>query len=386
MTATQYSVISSVKKAKKPEDLFGLVSTDVSKQKETLEKIKQVFWKMSKVIHPDIYKAKDASELFDKLNRLRNEAEKKCTGEKDPLYNSNGVLVKPVEFKSRHFTYSLFRRIANGGTCGIFEGVAKDRLNNTVNVIARAAKSSKDSDLMEREAKAFEIFNRKLKDISQWEDGKKAAERFSWKIPYFVESVKLKEPHSDKLKVVNIFSRLEEYKTGWYSLEDIHERYPQGVDMRIAAFIFNRILEALTLSHNCGVVHGAITPNHVLVHAKTHVGNLIDWTSSCHSGITTVPFMDKRYTDFFAPETLNTKVAFASSDIYMAAKCMVYLIGEDHVWTAKEEPVRKVLNACLQPNRALRLTAQQAFEKFRQALRDTFGAPKFVELTMTQKV
>lgn len=376
---------SLIQSASIPQDLFGHLSAN-SNSPEELDRIQKVFRKLTKLVHPDVCKNKNASVLFDKLDKLRNEAEKLVTGEKDKLLTEHGVLLKPVSFKSLHFAYTLTRQIAKGGTCSIFEGVAKDRLNNMVHVISRVARSHKDSDLMDREAKAYALMNAKLKEMTaRGGEGEDAAKRFSWKIPYFVESIKLKEGPSTK--TVNVFSRLEDFCDGWYSVKDIHRQYVDGVDIRIMGFIFNRMLEALTFIHACGVVHGAVTPNHIMIHAKSHVGNLIDFSSSCHSGTSTLPFVDKRWTDLLPPEVLKDKRAFASSDVYMLAMSMVYLTGgRSHAWETKYEPIRQVLSHCLQPNRAKRLTAQAAYDKFQQALRSVFGPPKFVELQMTPKV
>lgn len=388
MKTTTPITVDLLRSAKIPQDLFGNLSPGDDEAKK-LHHIKAVFRLMSLKIHPDKCKAKDAAGLFDKLVSLRDLAVILVTGEKEKLFREEGVLTKPVTFKSGKFSYTLIRRLASGGGCDIFEGVGSDRKGQAVSIVARIPKNPGDNDLMEREAKAYGIFASKLKEISERsEDGQKSAGKFSWSIQHFIETFRLKEP-SGKLKVANLFSRLPDFLDGWYSLEQIHKQYPQGVSTRQMAFIFNRGLEALTFTHHCGVVHGAITPNHFLVHAKSHVGNLIDWTASCHSGNHKVPYMDKRYASFFAPEAKDTNSAFPASDIYMLAWCMVYLLGGDPatgmIPSAVEAPVRRVLNLCLQPNRALRPTAKAVHDQFRQALAEVFGPPKFVELQMTNQ-
>jgi serine/threonine protein kinase len=150
------------------------------------------------------------------------------------------------------------------------------------------------------------------------------------------------------------------------------------------------MLEALTFAHHAGLLHCALTPNHVLIHAKSHLGQLIDWTASCRIGSgDKIPYVDEgRFPGYFPPEILDRDgVPGPSSDIYMSTWCMVYLLGgeprERGVPARVEEPIRAFLNRCLQPKSARRpRSAEIAFNEFREISVHLFGARKFVELIM----
>ena len=60
-----------------------------------------------------------------------------------------------------------------------------------------------------------------------------------------------------------------------------------GVDPRDAAWMWRRLLVALGFAHRAGVLHGAVLPEHVLIHPGEHGLVLVDWCYSvpgCHPG------------------------------------------------------------------------------------------------------
>lgn len=381
---TTAEAAENLRKAKGPENIFApfTLGKDEASLKKGKRHVQAIFRLYAKKIHPDHYKGKDADALFDKLSTLKDAALRIVTGDKESVFRENGILSKPVSFKGGRAIYTLVRKIASGTGCDIFEGMAHSK--EPLQVIARVPKNAADSDLMERETAAYKAFTTELKRIAAPnEEGKKAATRFAWTIPHYLETVKLKGAWAGT-KTVNLFSLLPKFTTGWHSLKDIHRQYPAGLDVRQAAFIFNRGLECLTFAHHCGIVHGAVTPNHVLIHCATHTGNIIDWTNSATRG-QALAYMDPAYIDFYPRECHQTKTANRQSDVYMLAVCMVYLLGGD----VKElriphipEPIFRVLNLCLQPAAYNRPCAQVAHIQFQQALASVFGPPKFVELAM----
>jgi serine/threonine protein kinase len=154
-------------------------------------------------------------------------------------------------------------------------------------------------------------------------------------------------------------------------------------------FIWNRIIEAMTFAHLSGVVHCAITPNHVLIHAEKHMGQIIDWTASCRLGCgDNVPYADSRYSSFFPDEIIDPQgVPSPASDIFMSAWCMVYILGGDPKKKIGpqnvERPIIELLNRCLQPQRRHRpQTAEALYHDFREVTMGLFGPRKFIEFAM----
>jgi len=388
---------SLIRGASSPQALFGVCEPgSPAESKQALESIKKTFRALALIVHPDKNpkdKAK-AEAAFKKLEDLRVAAE--------TIYKPESEQVKPVEFTpvtltTAKCTYVITAKKTEGTMCGIFTGVAQTdiatatgKVTKTLPVVFKIPHTANDNDLMEREAKAYGAMKKKMKEIAVDADGKKIAEKFLMRIPSFLESIQIEEPNVPKKKVVNIFARTFGFETGWFTLEEIRTQYPQGVSTRIMCFIMNRVLEGLTLAHMSGVVHCAITPNHVLIQAREHLGNIVDWTGAICSGTNdgVVCVDEQRYDGYFPEEMIDQQgTPTPATDIYMLAWSMVYLLGGDPkkrlIPNTVETPILGFLNSCLQPNRRFRpQDAAIAYKQFQQISKDVFGPRTFVGLTM----
>ncbi len=182
---------------------------------------------------------------------------------------------------------------------------------------------------------------------------------------------------------VNIF----EYRDGFYSLDEIRRQYPAGLDARHLAWIFKRMLVVLGMAHNCGLVHGAVLPPHVMVHAENHGLQLLDWTQTVPVG-RSLEFVPTAYRDWYPPEVLRREGVGPATDIYLAAKCLIYVAGGDPL-TARwpehvPEPMRRFVDTCLLPAPRIRPhDAWKLHEEFDALLRTLFGSPAYHQLVMT---
>jgi hypothetical protein len=395
MANTFYEAMNLIHAARLPQDIFGdCTPCSGNLRAVRLEEIKLLYHKLSVLTHPDKNQWcwRDAHDAFTRLGRLYDEAKEAICAELHPKPDphDNGVLPQPITWTTRKHTYTIVRRTGKGGMCAFFEGLVAGKSGVATPVLVKVPHSAKDNDLMEREARAFGLMKKMDGKMSATPAGKEFARKFALRVPTFLETISLEEPGSKGKKSVNAFVLMPQFQTGWHTLEEIRRAYPQGIDTRIAAFIWNRMLEALTFAHHAGLLHCAVTPNHVLIHAESHMGQLIDWTASCRIGAgDKIPYADEgRFPGYFPPEVLDPDgVPGPSSDIYMSAWCMVYLLGGDpgncEIPDKVEEPVRTFLNRCLQPKRARRpKTAEIAFNEFREISTNLFGARKFVEFIM----
>lgn len=384
--------LAALKAAQDPEDVFGPIQ---GLAEVMAENINRQFRDRSRDLHPDRYVNKrpalvyKAQEAFALLNGFRQAALLKV---EQGIYGQRGVKPnsKPderVEFRTAKYSYIVTKRIHSGGTCGVFRGVATHRSGVVLSVLVRVPHTIADNDLMEREARAFKLIGDKLKKFGQnHPDSEETAKKMAMRLPGFMETIKLQGPGGTK--VINAFALPDQHHEGWFTLEDIRREYPDGVDPRVMTFIWNRLLEGLTLAHSAGVVHGAITPNHMLVHAKDHLGQLFDWTASCQIGKgQTVPYRDDRYQGYFPEEIVKSGTATPSTDIFMSAWCMVYLLGGDPtkkvIPVGVPQPIRDFLNRCLQPTARYRpKTVDRAYLEYREIAKQVFGKPRFVDLIM----
>lgn len=185
-------------------------------------------------------------------------------------------------------------------------------------------------------------------------------------VPRLVESFVWND---DFKKRINVFE--EPYRL--YSLKDIKNKYKDGVDGRHVSWIFRRILTGLGFCHLQGVVHGAILPTHVLVEPKSHGVCLGGWIHSVENALITV--IPESYKDWYPEEVTKKLGASPSTDIYMAAKCMLDIMDKD---TPKR--IKLFLESLLigsqkaRPNDAWKLETE-----FTNVMDDVYGPRKFLE-------
>jgi hypothetical protein len=124
-----------------------------------------------------------------------------------------------------------------------------------------------------------------------------------------------------------------------------------------------------------------------LIHAAGHGLHLVGWGQSVAAGrrIGSVP---ARYKDWYPPEVLHEQPAGPATDLFLAARCLVYLAGGDPVTSRMPEavppPLRRFLAACLLESARMRPDdAWALLDDFDELLRGLYGPPKFHELTLT---
>jgi serine/threonine protein kinase len=181
---------------------------------------------------------------------------------------------------------------------------------------------------------------------------------------------------------INVF-RAED---GFHTLEQVHEQHP-ALDGRHLAWIFKRLLTVLGFCHRRSFVHGAVLPCHVLIHAPGHGLKLIGWGHSVAAGcrFRAVP---ERYRNWYQTEVHDRRSAGSATDLFLAARCLVYLAGGDpfsgRMPDAVPSPMRRFVRACLLESAAMRPDdAWALLDDFDDLLRLLYGRPSFHKLTLT---
>jgi hypothetical protein len=234
----------------------------------------------AKLVHPDAVspsRRATANEAFAKLSAL---------------YKARAAAADPV-FQGRRRTYRMGKVFAKGDIAELYvDGDA----------VIKVPRGPGDNDLMETEADAL----RKL-----WADGDP---RFRPYAPRLIESF-VHEDDQRRRRRINVL----EHQRGMISLAEISgERDPRDV-----AWMWRRLLTAIGWAHRAGVIHGAILPEHVLIHPEQHGLVLVDW---CYSGHRPAAIVKARQASY-PPEVLHDHTAGPATDIYMATVLMTRLIG-----------------------------------------------------------
>ncbi len=180
---------------------------------------------------------------------------------------------------------------------------------------------------------------------------------------------------------VNVFL----YEPGFHTLEQVHAQCP-ALDGRHLGWIFKRLLTVMGFSHRHGTIHTAVLPCHVLLHAPRHGLRLVGWGQSVETGhpIRTVP---TRYRDWYPLDELNGQPASPATDLFLAARCLVYLAGGDPVANVMPDtvphPMQRFLSTCLFESPRMRPNDHwELLGDFDRLLHQLYGPPKFHPLTL----
>jgi serine/threonine protein kinase len=169
-------------------------------------------------------------------------------------------------------------------------------------------------------------------------------------------------------------------------LSDVIKAWPAGIDFRDMVWMFKRTLVGIGFAHKNGVVHGAVLPPHVLVHPTDHGAKLLDWSFAVEAG-GHIHGLVGQYRDYYPPEVFDKEKALPATDIFMAAKCCVALLGgnvkTNEIPTVVPEKIRDFFYRCLVKNASRR--PQDAWDlhtEFDKLLKEVVGKPTYRKLVM----
>lgn len=148
------------------------------------------------------------------------------------------------------------------------------------------------------------------------------------------------------------------------------------LDPRDVAWMWRRLLTGLGWAHRAGLVHGAVLPEHVLIHPGAHGVALVDWCYSVAPG-QAVPAIVARYRAAYPSEVLTKKPATPATDIYLATGLMLSLI--------KDPPaaMRRFAAGCrFDAPRMRPQDAWQLLAEFDELLEDLYGPRRFRHFTL----
>ncbi len=222
--------------------------------------------------------------------------------------------------------------------------------------LLKLARNPADNDLMDREAAGLRMLAGCV------------PERLSAYFPQLTEVHRVRDPKTGVERRGNVLGILD----GFVSLAELRRRQPGGVDPRDAAWMWRRLLVALGAAHHAGVSHGAVIPEHVLIHPADHGLVLVDW---CYSGQLGVPLpaIVARYRGWYPPEACSRRTSGPAADIWLATACMGALIG-----VRMPKPLGAFARGCQIANPARRpQDAWQLLAELDDLLERLYGPRKF---------
>jgi len=396
-TTELITIAKNIKSAKCPEDVFGVDTKAVA----------SIYRQLILAIHPDHFQDDPkhlpiANETLSLLTSLKNAAERKVKagtyGQKKVAAPPPTTSFNPIMVEARGKKFLLTELLEEGDICDIYLCTVSNGSSPPLRVrpdgatdhkvVFKVARNGSDNDLVENESKILtDLYPDTAKDEKNY--------RF---LPKLSESFIMRSPGSQRR--VNIFPWLSEYR----SLAEVLQVYPDGIDYRDMVWMFKRILHGIGFVHQNHVIHGALIPSHIMIHPVDHGAKIIDWSYAVKIS---EPASDKKnrnlydylnddsflapqhikaisatYRDFYPQEVLDRKVPTTATDIFMAAKCAVYLVGgnlkTNQMPDSTPKPIQAFISACLllEPSKRPQ-DAWEAHEKLDAILTKTVGKRKY---------
>lgn len=367
--------LRQLRAAHSAETVFGALKGKT--EDSLLEALKDERNRLAMLLHEDKHPLADklaAKEAFQRMQEWYPIAQQRI---KDGVYGDPGS-IQPITLRTKSSVYILKRMVAQGDLATIYggqeeftaTGKAMSVSSTGPKIIAKVARNPANNALLLNEAT-------QLTALWAKSDPKKIGP------PRLIETF---EAGSGRVRQrVNI---LTEVVGDVHTLNEVHAAYPE-LDLRHVAWMWNRVLANLHVVHKAGIVHGALTPDNFLIVPATHYGTLIDF---CHAVPVGSPLktITERWRSFYPPEVFAKKGATPALDVYMAATCMLYLLGGDPVTGSMVRNVSPtfmgLIRACRIGNPAKRMpTAEDVHHEFSDVLKVLFGPKQFVPFEMPKK-
>lgn len=111
-----------------------------------------------------------------------------------------------------------------------------------------------------------------------------------------------------------------------HTFEMVREVHPGGIEPIAAIWVWRRILETLAALHRNGIVHGAITPKHLLVQQGEHGVRLVGFSCAGREG-DPLRLICTDFESLYPAHVLDSEKLARVADMIMAARCVSYLLG-----------------------------------------------------------
>ena len=229
--------------------------------------------------------------------------------------------------------YRILGRVGRGESSDVFlaerAGPACER------VLVKVLRAASDADLLDREWDALAALH------ASEVDGSAEASR---RLPAPVRRGRLAGGGGPGLPSVVFRARSGFVDT----FDDVMRAYPAGVDGRHAVWMWRRVLELLSWVHRAGWAHGAVLPQHIVVHARDHGAMLVGWSCAARlDARAPLPVVSPAAHAYYAPALLEGAPPSAATDIVMSARCVARLLGgsAERVPASVPAPLAEIVEA-----------------------------------------
>lgn len=361
------TAFDSIARAARPEDLFGNVA-DVAD-------LKRQYHLLARKVHPD-QAAGCPDDAFKRLGELFDEAERRLAA---GIYGTRAPTPKPktgpTVIERRGRCYVVGDLVASGDICDVFRASYLDA-GAEVSCALKVCREGVNNDLVANETAVLKALG---------DPALPAGKRYATRL---LDAFRLPDSARGPRQVAVL-----KWLADCYTLEEVRAAYPGGVCLEDAVWFFNRMLEGLGYIHRGGYIHGAVLPQHFAIRPRDHGGKFLDFSYAVPAG-ERVRALSVPWRAIYAPEIPNKQPVSPSTDIYMAAQCIAYVLGgsADVVPTPRPgDPTKHraaqqfaaFLRTCLAERPGARVDDAWAVRKsLDEMMRRLYGPPKFHPFSM----
>ena len=356
-----------VRGKRRPEDVFGVPDSSG----DILAALKKVYRQMVRKLHPDRYSDPHDQETAGEAIRTLNELWETAQARIDAgTYGTDAGLVDPVTIAGKEYAYAVGDPLWSDGMSAFYRATYGDPV---ADALFRVSSASGNNTLLENEAKMLQSLgdtqNTELVQLLPY-------------VPHLIESFRYREAGTRQVRQANVLAHVP----GLNTLEEVMQAYPGGVPPKHVAWMWGRLLLALHVIHECGIVHGAVVPSNVTIHAEQHGLVLRNFAYAVRPK-GKISVIDTAYESFYPPEVMKKGRPTPGLDIYMGAMCMIQLLGGDPVSQTYPATVpveiQNFFNGCL--FESVRMRPQDALalrEEFHRVIERLWGPRTFLPFTM----
>lgn len=303
-----YRVVSIVNGARAFSDVFVVGSGDTTAK---LGDIKRTYREAVRHVHPDRLAVCDkdtGSEAFQMLTEYYQQAIAFAQTGRSSVANSAAVFESG---RAKHTVKSRLTEDCDAAACFLTE---TEKAGIKTETFLKVSPTSTDNDLLAAEAEVLRRL-RESGDPKRWIF-----------YPELVDTFAIQD------KTMRLRANAIVWLDNFVNLETVKRAYPAGIEPLDAAWMWRRLLWTLDDAHQKGVIHGAVLPQNVMIWPEKHGLILVDW---CYSVQKTgdhyqpIKAVVGRQREWYPEEVLVKKEPTPATDLVMAARVMVHLMGGD---------------------------------------------------------
>jgi hypothetical protein len=314
-----------------PEEVFGPLEGDLAARRDAL---RRCYRRLSRATHPDRFADPAdralATETFARLTSWREMAEAwLARGGAAPVTG-------PATVRLGRRTYRVGAVLAEGDLTTLFQCMTDDGPP----IVLKLARDATDNDLLANEAVALATLA-----------ASPALDGYRPYVPTLLGAI----DNADGDRAALLLPWFD----GFVSLRQVRAAYPAGLPPEQMGWIWRRLLVALTVTHRAGLVHGAVLPEHILIHPIDRGLVLIDWSYAVLPGTgAAIGAISTPYEAWYPGEVWRREPAIPATDLFLAARCMIDLLGGDpltgHLPASVPARLRLFLTGTARPHAAQR--------------------------------